>query len=337
MRRKHRTAREQSYAFYTPRLTDAADIADTQEAYMAWLEEHVPGEGKQPCNPANLSLWIQALRSGRHKLSWDGLKDYGSHNPLGVLCETYMENTGEGKWVEAEEPRLEGLSFFEHAGRRWLSGPPPAIVDWVGLHLDGVKDLIHLIIPSFEHIADILERHPDWFFNPPDGGWEERPEAPYNPENVRLWTEALRRSDFVQTTPRREDFGPERRPRGWHSRSAIHDLRRGDPKAEPEGDIPSVAYSPLGTLCEVYRQATGKGEWINMFYYTGSPNHGDQNEFMCEGDRENCELPPAIREWVGIHEAGVQAIMESIHDFKTFEETARMLEDQPQRFFNTQP
>ena len=370
MIRKDRTAREQSYRFFVPRKIDAGDIADTEEKYMAWLEEHipgegrqpcnpakidagdtadteeqytawleehVPGEGKQPCNPANLLLWTEALRSGRYELGWDGMKDYGSHNPLGVLCETYMKNTGEGKWVEAEEPRLEGLSFFEHAGRPWLSGPPPAIVDWVGLYLDGVKDLIHLIIPSFDHIADILERHPDWFFNPPEGGWEERPEAPYNPENVRLWTKALRNGDFVQATPRREDFGPELHPQGWHSRSAIHDLRRGDPKAETEDDIPNVAYSPMGVLCELYRQETGKGEWINMFYFTGSPNHGDQNDFMCEGDRGNCEPPTAIREWVGIHEAGVKTIMESVHDFKTFEETAKMLENHPERFFNTQP
>ena len=101
----------------------------------------------------------------------------------------------------------------------------------------------------------------------------------------------------------------------------------------------AVTVGPTSPIAfpRMFSKATGKGEWINMFYYTGSPNHGDQNEFMCEGDREKCEPPPAIREWVGIHEAGVQTIMESIHDFKTFEETARMLEDQPQRFFNTQP
>ena len=333
----HPPARIKIYSMFVPRLVDGADIGETEEKYSAWLEENLPEEGRTPCNPGNLALWIEALRSGRYELGWGGMKENGEYNPLGVLCQTYLENTGDGQWVEAKgpEPELKGVSFFECSGKRWMFGPPSVVTDWVGLYLDGVKDLINLIIPSFDHIADILERHPEWFLNAPEGGWWKRLEVPHNPASAKLWIQALRDGSMVQSKPRSYDFNPDPIPPGsWPEHNPIHDLRRGHPEATPEDDVPTVAYSPLGALCEVYRQQTGKGDWVNLTYYSGE-HHSNKNQFICYGDRKEIRVPEPVLEWAGLREEGAETILNATREGSTFEEVARMLEEQTERFFKT--
>ena len=190
----------------------------------------------------------------------------------------------------------------------------PVVADWVGLYLDGVKDLINLIIPSFDYIADILERHPEWFLNAPEGGWWKRLEVPHNPASAKLWIQALRDGSMVQSKPRSYDFNPDPIPPGsCPKHNPIHDLRRGHPEATPEDDIPAVAPSPLGALCEVYRQQTGKGDWVNLTYYSGE-HHSNKNQFIGYGNRKEVEAPEPVLEWAGLHEEGAEAILDATRE-----------------------
>lgn len=43
-------------------------------------------------------LWIKALRSGKFKQTQNWLRNSEGHCCLGVLCEVYAQQTGEGRW-----------------------------------------------------------------------------------------------------------------------------------------------------------------------------------------------------------------------------------------------
>lgn len=45
-------------------------------------------------------LWIKALRSGKYKQGQNFLRSNGTYCCLGVLCDVYQKQTGEGEWED---------------------------------------------------------------------------------------------------------------------------------------------------------------------------------------------------------------------------------------------
>lgn len=75
-------------------------------------------------------LWLEELRSGRYEQGMERLRDGHSYCCLGVLCDIYARETGEGYW--------EGKTFIsgDHEGTAWLT---PEVTMWAGLRgFDGV-------------------------------------------------------------------------------------------------------------------------------------------------------------------------------------------------------
>jgi len=54
--------------------------------------------------------WVAGLRSGEYKQGKDALKKGDLFCCLGVLCDIYMKETGNGEWIQVK-PKLEGLRY----------------------------------------------------------------------------------------------------------------------------------------------------------------------------------------------------------------------------------
>lgn len=121
-----------------------------------------------PMNPERKALWLEALRSGEFKQGRNQLKtemapDEARHCCLGVACELYKRETGEGAWVL----RGEDLNFWISQYDSSWSSLPQAVADWFGLDRDpyvyeGLSKTSLAILndeaKSFEEIADIIEQ-----------------------------------------------------------------------------------------------------------------------------------------------------------------------------------
>lgn len=122
--------------------------------------------------------WLAALRSGKYKQVKSNLKKNGKFCCLGVLCDLYQKETGNGKWIRqtSRDKRLKVSSFkignevksdfLPDAVQKWakLDRENP-IVNKEGLYgsLSDFNDAIYDpklkkdIQCDFKQIADIIE------------------------------------------------------------------------------------------------------------------------------------------------------------------------------------
>lgn len=107
--------------------------------------------------------WVAALRSGKYKQAQGVLHNYHGYCCLGVACELYRQDTGNGSWHSAREYIFVDDDDYENAvlTRR--------VADWLGLNVE-IDSVVHL--PSgdslahmndngytFEQIADAIVAH----------------------------------------------------------------------------------------------------------------------------------------------------------------------------------
>ena len=107
----------------------------------------------------NYEKWIEALRSGEYEQTTGVLRNEKGYCCLGVLCDIYNKETGEGGWIQyaGDGYSFNGLEVY----------PPDEVCRWTGmenipsiLSLDG-ETLIGQNdggVP-FNEIADVIERH----------------------------------------------------------------------------------------------------------------------------------------------------------------------------------
>jgi hypothetical protein len=121
-----------------------------------------------PMNPERKALWLEALRSGEYTQGKSQLKrevapDAANHCCLGVACELYKRETGEGAWVRSGEELEFEISRDDYS---W-SSLPGAVAEWFGLDRDpyvyeGLKRISLANLndegKSFEEIADVIEQ-----------------------------------------------------------------------------------------------------------------------------------------------------------------------------------
>lgn len=73
--------------------------------------------------------WAAELKSGKYKQTRRHLKDIDGYCCLGVLCEIYLEETGDGNWIEADYTFQNFVTKSETS-----SGVLPTVVkDWAGM------------------------------------------------------------------------------------------------------------------------------------------------------------------------------------------------------------
>lgn len=75
--------------------------------------------------------WAAALESGRYEQAKGTLRRDDSYCCLGVLCEVFREETGEGEWVKA--PDESGTFVFSARDTRGAYALPIAVREWAGL------------------------------------------------------------------------------------------------------------------------------------------------------------------------------------------------------------
>lgn len=108
--------------------------------------------------------WIAALRSGKYNQARAGLKTAKGHCCLGVLCELFIEQTGQGSWVD-------GLSkiFTLEDSYSDIMLPYP-VQEWAGIksgslvNVEGINYVMSLAGAndrgiSFDEISDIIEKN----------------------------------------------------------------------------------------------------------------------------------------------------------------------------------
>ena len=119
----------------------------------------------------NARKWVVALRSGKYEQAKNALRDGNGFCCLGVACDIYMKDTGDGEW--------DGSDYFHSACLSDCSGTglPCIVMEWIGIvsndgsyteqgeewnlslanHNDNDK--------PFSYIADIIESEPDGLFH----------------------------------------------------------------------------------------------------------------------------------------------------------------------------
>ncbi len=92
-------------------------------------------------------------------------------------------------------------------------------------------------------------------------------------------------------------------------------------------DTEGLGHCCLGVLCEVYRQETGKGEWVDLGGHLKFVDGG--------GDYSDTCLPDHVQEWAGVSEDPLVVVnrkripvpLSSLNDEgETFEEIASLIE-----------
>lgn len=103
------------------------------------------------------ALWLEALRSDRYEQTYGRMRGNRAAPegfcPLGLLCELYRKETGQGDWTE-------NGTFILGAEMR-LGYPPQRVAEWAGFEdwtgayteIGGANDRK----VSFAEIADIIE------------------------------------------------------------------------------------------------------------------------------------------------------------------------------------
>jgi hypothetical protein len=121
----------------------------------------------------NARKWVEALRSGEFKQAQRKLRrSDGTFCCLGVACELYRRECGEGEWVGvADENYLE----FDVSDERTELGLPKSVKDWLGLnspegefkHKRAGRTWLTVKNDqgaSFEEIAALIETEPEGLF-----------------------------------------------------------------------------------------------------------------------------------------------------------------------------
>lgn len=82
-------------------------------------------------NPTVKDKWLEALRSGEYEQGRDALYMQGKHCCLGVLCDVYAKETGEGSFAP---PHIDSNPWtFECAVDGDDSSLPAEVLHWSGL------------------------------------------------------------------------------------------------------------------------------------------------------------------------------------------------------------
>lgn len=102
--------------------------------------------------PEIKSKWIEKLRSGKYTQGTGALNENGSYCCLGVLCEVYMEETGDGKWIPVD--RTNAMAFKTYNSGMHHSGfPPHAVIEWSELETEN-GELPESSRSQYESLAD---------------------------------------------------------------------------------------------------------------------------------------------------------------------------------------
>lgn len=105
-------------------------------------------------------------------------------------------------------------------------------------------------------------------------------------EIAKEWTTALRSGDYQQ------------------GRLALHDRNR---------------FCCLGVLCDIYRKATGRGQWL--------PSIDELGDCYVVNGCENSTVPPAeVREWVGVTDCQINYLINLNDDGTSFAQIADFIE-----------
>lgn len=116
---------------------------------------------------ANIEKWVAALRSGEYAQGRGLLRSEDGYCCLGVLCDVFMKETGEGEWAD---PLENGDLYFRLDNESEGYFPPQRVYEWAGLvekdgsytdlrHLTSLVDLNDNRVP-FEEIANVIESEP---------------------------------------------------------------------------------------------------------------------------------------------------------------------------------
>ena len=123
----------------------------------------------------NTKKWIAALRSDDFKQTTSCLRDFDGHCCLGVACEVYRREAGEGHWNK-EYTQFRTEYIFMTAEGKYTACLPPIVAKWLGLRSTSGHNkntLTTLAVMndegfSFEEIANALESDIDGFFTEPE-------------------------------------------------------------------------------------------------------------------------------------------------------------------------
>lgn len=104
----------------------------------------------------NTKKWLKALRSGKYKQTQNKLRSVDNKFCcLGVLCDVYKKETGDGKWKERPFNSETVVGFGNKA-----SEPPRKVLRWGGLNENMQESLIELNdseLRSFKYIAKYVD------------------------------------------------------------------------------------------------------------------------------------------------------------------------------------
>lgn len=110
----------------------------------------------------NATKWVEVLRSGEYKQARLSLRVGDRFCCLGVLCDLYRKETGDGEWVDDD---------FMLGDRSSTCHPPGKVSRWVGLTVSyagfGESDALtdrNDNGTTFAQIADIIESEPEGLF-----------------------------------------------------------------------------------------------------------------------------------------------------------------------------
>lgn len=116
----------------------------------------------------NAKKWVETLKSGDYKQATGYLQTPDGFCCLGVACDLYAEETGDGAWSEAGDY----YQFVVDEGRQLqIATLPTAVREWLGLRteagdIDNENALTALNDAgvSFDQIAEQISREPEGLF-----------------------------------------------------------------------------------------------------------------------------------------------------------------------------
>lgn len=120
---------------------------------------------------ANAKKWVDRLRSGKDQQGYDALRNGEGRCCLGVACDAFHEETGQGEWVQTDL----GSFRFVVGAESQSSLVPKSVKDWLGLTskdgtygVDGTRSLASDNDSrqyDFCDIADIVEANEGYLFD----------------------------------------------------------------------------------------------------------------------------------------------------------------------------